>query len=196
MDKNTIDKALKNFQGYEKLLEKTDYEKAKEKLEKMLHEIPVSKENIRHCAGKIFPVIAIYKTIQHKYDNPVKYTGNLFYKKEVYPKLKFVKLIMKIPFFYKLMPKIGYKTMEKSYPSSEDGFQIEILENSNNLVRFNINQCTYYNYCEELGVEEICDIFYTSDDISAEAMGPHIIFERNETLGRGGSHCDFCYRIE
>ena len=48
---------------------------------------------------------------------------------------------MKIPFLYKLMPKIGYKTMKKSYQPSEDGFQIEILENSNNLVRFNINQC-------------------------------------------------------
>lgn len=196
MDEKIIEKSLENFQGYRKFLGNVDYEISKGKLLRMLKEIPVSEENIRHCTERIFPVAAIYKTIKEKYDEPIKYTSELFYKKEVYPKLKFLKFVMKIPFLYKLMPTLGYKTMKKSYPPSEDGFQIEVLEKNKKVLRFDVKQCTYYNYCKKLDVPELCDIFCTSDDISAKAMGPKVVFKRKETIGRGGNICDFCYKIK
>lgn len=43
---------------------------------------------------------------------------------------------------------------------------------------------------------ELCDIFCSCDDVSGAALKPNIIFERENTLARGGKFCDFSYRIK
>lgn len=195
MEEQIIRKGLKDFKGYTSFLTEEEYEEARGRLEKLLRETSVSKENIRHCVGRIFPVIAIYKTLGEKKEGALERTRAIFYNKEVYPQLKLLKFFTKIPFAYRLMPKIGYRSMEKSYQQSEDGFQIEIVEYGKEEVAFTVHQCTYHIYCERSGIPELCDVFCTSDDISAEAMGPHVSFHRSTTLGRGGDFCDFRYTI-
>ncbi|MSS77117.1 L-2-amino-thiazoline-4-carboxylic acid hydrolase [Anaerococcus sp. AGMB00486] len=141
-------------------------------------------------------MIAIYKTLKEKEIDSLEKTGNIFNETEVYPRAKFLRKIMKIPYIYLLVPKIIEKIVKTSYRQSPEGFQIEFVKADRNLCQFNIKQCIYYNYCKKYEVAEFCDIFCSGDDVSGAALKPNIIFERKNTLARGGEYCDFYYRIK
>lgn len=190
------EKVCKCFSEYKPFLKEEEYLEAKKNFERILEKEEVAEENIRHCYGRIFPMIAIYMTLKERYCDALARVEEVFNKKEVYPGIKKMQKFMKIPFIYKFMLPLAKKFVRKSYKECEDGFQMEILESDKNTFRFKIHQCTYYNYCKNYNVAELCDIFCKSDDISGNAMKPHILFKRENTLARGGKYCDFYYKLK
>ena len=57
-------------------------------------------------------------------------------------------------------------------------------------LRFDILSCPYAKYTAELGCPEIAHIF-CDNDIYAYGSLKGITFERTQTIGTGGSKCDF-----
>ncbi|MGO1580077.1 MAG: L-2-amino-thiazoline-4-carboxylic acid hydrolase [Peptoniphilaceae bacterium] len=188
-------KEFKRFERYKKHLSKDEYTKSEEIYKNILKTEEVSIENKSHCYQRIFPTFAIYKAMKNQVENPLERTKEVFYQVEVYSNVNLMKRIFKIPYLYKLVPKIAYKTMKKSYKESDEGFQIDYLDIKKDILRFNIKQCLYFNYCKKFGVKELCDIFCTSDELAAQAMGTSVVFKRESTLARGGKYCDFCYKV-
>ncbi|MDY3005496.1 hypothetical protein, partial [Anaerococcus porci] len=97
-------KALEKFNVYKKYLLKEEYLISKKIFEELLFKEIVSKDNIIHCYNRIFPMIAIYKTLKEKEIDSLEKTGNIFNETEVYPRAKFLRKIMKIPYIYLLVP--------------------------------------------------------------------------------------------
>jgi len=86
---------------------------------------------------------------------------------------------------FKLGLKIGFP---------KEGWTIEWMENNKQCIRFNITTCLY---CEELkkrNALELCPVFCKTDHVTYDPLAPSVIFERNETLAKTGTKCDFCFR--
>lgn len=172
------------------------YEKAQSHLEEILLHEEVSTELASHCYVRIFPMIALYKAIKNwDCENAYKKISELFWEKQVIPGTKVLQRLLKIPGLYKLIPRLTVFAVKKNYKASLGGFQYDFLETSPSCVRLTFHQCPYYSYCVKYGAPELCDIFCTSDDIVAKSMLPYIHFSRTQTIGRGGTCCDFDYKI-
>lgn len=172
------------------------YEKSLSYLEEILWNEKVSPEIASHCYARIFPLIALYKAIKEQ--NPTlayKQVSECFWTKQVIPGSIWMQRLLRIPGIYKLIPRLTVCTVKKKYKASVDGFQYNFLETSQSCVRLTFHQCPYYNYCAKYGVPELCDVFCTSDEIVAKYMSPYILFNRTQTIGRGGTCCDFTYEI-
>lgn len=61
--------------------------------------------------------------------------------------------------------------------------------------RFDIEACPYAALCAENGCEELCAIFCQAD-VYTYGLLPNVAFVRTQTLGTGGTVCDFCYRVK
>lgn len=194
--KRQIKKALKKFKAYRPFLEEDEYNEASSLFEELLYKTPVVEENRSHCYKKIFPLISIYKVLKDRDEKALELSAQIFNKVEVESGVKFLNKFLKIPFVYKIIPRLVNRIVRRSYIPSADGFQMEFLETSKQTFRMNITQCPYYNYCKAFGVPELTNVFCTSDEIVGEALKPHILFKREQTLGRGGKYCDFCYSLK
>jgi hypothetical protein len=84
-----------------------------------------------------------------------------------------------------LMPVIAKKNFGK-----ESGFDQIMHSQSRKSVRFDITECPYCRYCNELGCPELTHIFCESD-VAAYGNMPGIRFLRTQTLGTDGNLCDF-----
>lgn len=73
------------------------------------------------------------------------------------------------------------------------GFENVLVSASKECVRFDILSCPYCRYLEELGCPELTRSFCDSDEQGYGHLSA-IAFERTQTLGTGGSKCDFCFR--
>lgn len=87
--------------------------------------------------------------------------------------------------------KPGFDIVMKLFPPS--GFDTRYLEKSEERIAFDINRCFYLNTLTRYGVPELTTVFCAADEAMAELFPSSIEFQRTQTLGRGGSHCDFQY---
>lgn len=186
-------KSKKTLSLYNVNLPVSVYKKAQNNLDEILLNEEVSSELAPHCYIRIFPMIALYLA----FDKTIAYeqVSKLFWNKQVIPGISWIQRLLKIPGLYKLIPRLASFSVKNKYKPSKEGFQYEILEESRLCFRADFCQCPYYSYCLKYGVPELCDVFCTSDEIIARAMEPYIIFKRSQTLGRGGTCCDFKYEI-
>lgn len=189
-------KSKKTLGLYKENLPAAVYEKAQSHLDEILLHEEVSPKLAFHCYVRIFPLIALYKAIKnHDPAHAYKQASELFWEKQVIPGTKRLQRLLKIPGLYKLIPRLTVFAVKKKYKASREGFRYDFLETSPSCVRLTFHQCPYYSYCAQYGVPELCDVFCTSDDIAAESMAPYIQFTRTQTIGRGGTCCDFDYKI-
>lgn len=77
------------------------------------------------------------------------------------------------------------------YPAA--GWKTEWLENSHDAIRFNMQSCFYFDTLSRFGAPELTASFCRGDDLIYGPMSPHIEWKRTQTIGRGASHCDFCF---
>ena len=194
MERN-IHKKLKKFNRYKKQLSAKEAEIAEKLYIQLIKTEKVSKEDETHCYNRIFPMIAVYKSLNAKDEDKLDKAKLIFWQADVYPRLNISRKVFKLPFVNKLIPRLANKVTKAQYPEGKGGFQMEFLETSKRVFRFNIKQCTYFNYCKKHGVPELCTIFCDTDDLTAAAMKPNIVFQRENTIAKGGQVCDFCYRI-
>lgn len=102
---------------------------------------------------------------------------------------KFVNIILRLPgmksLFMKLLPKMALKMFGK-----ECGFDYEKPIISKTCLQMDMTFCPYCKYTAILGCPELTFVFCESDSATYGNM-PGIKFERTQTLGTGGTRCDF-----
>ena len=90
--------------------------------------------------------------------------------------------------FMKLLPKMALKLFGR-----ECGFDFENFEASKNMLQMDMTMCPYVKYAKRFGVPELTPIFCESDYATYGCLSK-IGFERTQTLGTGGSKCDFKFK--
>ena len=67
------------------------------------------------------------------------------------------------------------------------------MQNDKNAVRFNMNSCFYYDTLKKCGAPELTVSFCKVDDYIYGDMSRYVKWQRTMTIGRGDTHCDFCF---
>jgi hypothetical protein len=73
--------------------------------------------------------------------------------------------------------------------------ELEVLEDSPDCFALKVYRCYILDTLTAYGAPELTALFCATDDWLSELM-PRVRWERTQTLGRGGSYCDFCWRRE
>ncbi len=96
----------------------------------------------------------------------------------------------RFPFFFDLIRLTLKPMMKAQYP---DKWNAEFLDLGRDLVGLNCHSCFYLDRLTEYGYPELTPHFCRLDDLLAAEAAPSVRFERMQTLGRGGTMCDFRY---
>lgn len=73
------------------------------------------------------------------------------------------------------------------------GFKSRAVSRTKDEARFDVLECPYCKFLAELGCPELTANFCKSDEYSYGSLDG-IAFERTQSLGTGGTMCDFCMR--
>ena len=80
--------------------------------------------------------------------------------------------------------------------TKEDALEIEVLEQDKSKMNFNVTRCRYAEMYEEMGLRDIGHLLSCSRDADfCAGYNPDIDFERNKTIMKGASHCDFRLKL-
>ncbi len=82
-----------------------------------------------------------------------------------------------------------------AYWTQDNALEIDVIEESDDVLSFNVTRCRYAELYESLGIREIGTRFSCTRDFALiEGFNPDISLERTQTIMEGASHCDFRYR--
>lgn len=148
----------------------------------------------QHLDGTILPTVAIYKALletdpENALNSAHTVMMNLCEMGGVVAG-KLMKLPgMKSAFMW-LLPKMALTMFGESC-----GFQFQNYEVSKRMLKMDMTACPYCRYAEIFGCPELMNVFCDSDFATYGNL-PGIKFERTQTLGTGGSCCDFKFMRE
>jgi hypothetical protein len=75
--------------------------------------------------------------------------------------------------------------------------EIEVLEQSDEVYRFDVKRCRYSEMYREMGLEEIGHLLSCQrDGTFCEGYDTRLKLTRTQTIMQGATHCDFSYRLE
>lgn len=155
------------------------------------------KEVTMHTVKKIFPCIAFYKAITECTNQRERayaiIDGYFTDSCKIYAK-KLQKLC-RIPFAYKLVPRIMASVIHKSF-GEKSGFEMIEHQVKGKECHIDMIKCPYFTNCSAYGCPELTTVFCNSDDVSYGNMHPNLSWERKKTLGRGNDYCDFILKIK
>jgi hypothetical protein len=79
--------------------------------------------------------------------------------------------------------------------TKDDALEIDVIEESEKVLSFNVTRCRYAELYESLGIREIGTTFSCTRDFALiEGFNPDISLRRTQTIMEGAPHCDFRYR--
>jgi predicted hydrocarbon binding protein len=82
-----------------------------------------------------------------------------------------------------------------AYWTRDQALEIDVIEESDDLLSFNVTRCRYAELYESLGIREIGTSFSCTRDFALiEGFNPDILLERTQTIMEGAEYCDFRYR--
>lgn len=82
-----------------------------------------------------------------------------------------------------------------AYWTRDQALEIDVLEESDDELFFNVTRCRYAELYESLGIREIGTRFSCTRDFALiEGFNPDISLERTQTIMEGAEYCDFRYR--
>ena len=82
-----------------------------------------------------------------------------------------------------------------AYWTQDRALEIDVLEESDDKLSFNVTRCRYAELYERLGIREIGTSFSCTRDYALiEGFNPAISLERTQTIMEGAEYCDFRYR--
>jgi len=82
-----------------------------------------------------------------------------------------------------------------AYWTKDGALEIEVIEDSEAVLSFNVTRCRYAELYESLGIRAIGAIFSCSRDFAlVEGFNPDISLQRTQTIMEGAPFCDFRYR--
>ena len=156
-----------------------------------------SKAVKEHTEEKIYPLIGIYRAMQN---NGITKAEALAFIDKTYslmaePEAESIRKMLKIPFAYKLMPKI-FKSMTLNFFGEKAGFKAHFYQTSKKQCKFDMQKCLYRDVCTKYGCFELTQCFCHTDDVKDGNMHPRIHWNRTKTMGEGGDVCDFDITVE
>jgi hypothetical protein len=78
--------------------------------------------------------------------------------------------------------------------TADDALRLEVLEQSEERLDFNVTRCRYAEMYRELGIPELGAILSCSrDGALVEGFNPSVQLTRTRTILGGATHCDFRY---
>ena len=83
-----------------------------------------------------------------------------------------------------------------SYWTQDDALQLEVLEQSESQLDFNVKRCRYAEMYNALGAPELGAIFSCNRDFALiNGFNKDADLKRSQTIMAGASHCDFRYNF-
>ena len=74
-------------------------------------------------------------------------------------------------------------------------YEFETLEQSDTLLRNQVNHCDYAEFMEQIGARDLGELLICDGDFAmADELG--LKLERTKTCMNGDGQCDFCYHIK
>jgi hypothetical protein len=82
-----------------------------------------------------------------------------------------------------------------TYWTQDNALEIDVIEESDAVLSFNVTRCRYAELYESLGIREIGTTFSCTRDFALIAgFNRNISLERTQTIMEGAPYCDFRYR--
>jgi predicted ArsR family transcriptional regulator len=79
----------------------------------------------------------------------------------------------------------------------DEAMQIELLEQNEQRLSFNVTRCRYAEMYASLGLKELGEVLSCNRDQSLiEGFNPQVRLERTQTIMSGAEFCDFRYSLE
>ena len=74
-------------------------------------------------------------------------------------------------------------------------YEFETLEQTDTLLRNQVNHCDYAEFMEEMGARDLGELLICNSDFAmADELG--LKLERSKTCMNGDGQCDFCYHVK
>lgn len=102
--------------------------------------------------------------------------------------MKLVRPLMKLG-LYRLMPALCEWLLPRMFGHSA-GFDYRSVPDAPKFA-VNMTRCPYVDICTKYGVPEMTQFCCRADDITYGNLHPRLVWGRTQTLGTGGSCCDF-----
>jgi len=84
-----------------------------------------------------------------------------------------------------------------AYWTRDGALEIDVLEDSEAILSFNVTRCRYAELYESLGIRAMGTILSCSRDFALiEGFNPDISLKRTQTIMEGAAYCDFRYRLK
>lgn len=79
----------------------------------------------------------------------------------------------------------------------DNALEIEVVEESDDVLSFNVTRCRYAELYDSLGIRDIGTIFSCARDYALiEGFNPDVSLTRTQTIMEGAPFCDFRYRLK
>lgn len=148
-----------------------------------------SKGEFMHLENTILPTTSFYKSLLEVDNKNALKNTNAILIGLCEKGGKALNSIIKFPGMKSLFMKILSKMATKMF-GRECGFDYENFKTNKKCLQMDMTMCPYVKYAKRFKVEELAPIFCESDFATYGNLSG-ISFERTETLGTGGSKCDF-----
>ena len=79
----------------------------------------------------------------------------------------------------------------------DDALEIELVEESEEVLSFNVTRCRYAELYDSLGIRDIGTTLSCARDFAlVEGFNPDVTLTRTQTIMEGAAFCDFRYRLK
>ena len=140
----------------------------------------------------ILPGLALYQILRTKYgqaDKALAETDMLFRAAFFRVERFGIPLLNYLPDPFPLVRMVMRGSAVSEYGPGE----LEVLEDSPDCFAMKVYRCYLLDTLTVQGAPELTALFCSTDDWLAELL-PRVRWGRTQTLGRGGTYCDFCWR--
>lgn len=135
---------------------------------------------------------AIYLTVKKYYPDSAMELIDLSVKRNCEKIGRSVNRSLKLPAFRKNFFSVMMFVAMNVF-GTRGGFKSREVSKTKDEARFDVLECPYCRFLTELGCFELTSNFCKSDEYTYGSLDG-IAFERTQSLGMGGSKCDFCMR--
>ena len=167
-----------------RLLFEKEYEMLNTSLEQTTEK---TKNQLKTLVQTILPRIAMYKTFLNEgfsKDEATQYMRKYMLEIIAAKKHRSTAKMEKFPGFYRIYSSVFLKIMRTT------DLQVSTQNHSKDFYDVTITKCLWHTACVENGCAELCSLFCDVDDITYGGL-KKIGFSRTQTIGYGGSCCDF-----
>jgi hypothetical protein len=148
-----------------------------------------SKARRQTMCEKILPRIAMYQALQDEVADADAYAAVWEYTKDLIcaPQRRQYARLEHLPRFFSL-----FRAMFLHIIQTSDRWETSVTCAERTRFSFEIHRCLWQETCEKCGCSALCRVFCDSDYENFGGM-KRTAFSRTQTLGTGGTLCDFTF---